>query len=122
MIRPEIPEPFALLNYKNALFVVDTQEEAINAVKNAAKEITGFDHEISLKKSFIGNKQYFNMSHDPKGYDLLFRNRISLRPVNGNQILSIQLRDGQEPIEYTMELTSKIYRQLYKQLTYSIDE
>ncbi len=118
MIRPEIPEPFALLNYKNALFVVDTQEEAINAVKNAAREITGFDHEISLKKSFVGNEKYFNMSHDPKGYDHLFRNRISLHPVNGNHVLSIQLRDGQEPIEYTMELTSEIYRQL----KYSVDE
>jgi hypothetical protein len=112
MITPEIPESFALLNYKKASFIVDTVDEAIAALKSAAKELTGFNYKMSFTKSAFRDKYFLSTNSDPKHFDRLFSNRITLHPVDGKQILSIQLRDNNSPIVYAMDLTSEIYRQL----------
>ncbi|GIU69437.1 MAG: hypothetical protein KatS3mg002_0673 [Candidatus Woesearchaeota archaeon] len=112
MIRPEIPEEFALLNYHDVIFKVDNDEEAIASIKDAVKKLTGYEHEILLKKSFISKKFYLSLTPDPKNFQSLFEKRIFLYSNDDGKYLGIQIRRGNKNIEYTLELASEIYKKI----------
>lgn len=112
MLNPVIPEEFALLNYHDVVFSVDNDEEAILAVKHAVKKLTGYEHEIFLKKDFIGKRIYVLMDSDPKNFQSLFEKRIYLYNKNDKNFLGIQIRRGKRIIDSTLELASEIYKQI----------
>lgn len=113
MIKSETPENIALLNYDYVNFHFDTKEEALKTLNEVVDKITGFRHDLTLKKSVASQGEYIFVSKDIFCFNELFRKRLILYHYDKDYTLQIQIRKNDMPIEYTMELADALYKKEY---------
>lgn len=113
MIKSEAPENIALLNYDYVNFHFDTKEEALKTLNEIVDKITGFKHNLTLKKSVASPGEYIFISKDIFCFNELFKKRLILYHYDKDYTLQIQIRKKDMPIEYTMELADALYKKEY---------
>jgi hypothetical protein len=111
MIKPLMPEQDVYSN-KYALFEVDSIDDAVSAIKTAAKTKYDFDHDIKFLKNWTNNGHTLIVGQDESFYKREYENNITLIQKENEKILQLKIKDfRKKPIKHIEEITKELYKQ-----------